>query len=334
MKRLHQQGSRQIAVEEVPVPVPGPGEVLVKTAISALCGSEMGTYRNGGRAGNLGHEAAGVVEALGDGVATLQAGQRVGVSAIAGCGECDECHAGRYTWCDRLRFFCDMHAEYFVIPALACHRLPDDVPWDTGVLITGDGLGVPYHTSTRLRSPEIGTVAVFGLGPIGLGEVLVQIGQGRRVLGVDRSPERLALAEKMGAEVVAASEGVDVPARVRALTGGKGADACIEAAGVPATVRACFASVRRGGIVVFNGEQPALELSPSDDFIRRDITAFGSWFYHFNEYPAMLALAREGLPVASLITHRFPIEQGAEAFRVMDAGISGKVALLYSAAVA
>jgi propanol-preferring alcohol dehydrogenase len=112
------------------------------------------------------------------------------------------------------------------------------------------------------------------------------------------------------------------------LTDGVGADVCIEAAGVPATVKQCFAAVRTGGYVLFNGEQPTVELSPSNDFIRRDITAIGSWFYHFGEYPQMLALHRAGCPIGSLITHRFPLERANEAYRMME-GKSGKILLDY-----
>lgn len=330
MKIVNQAGNAQIVLEERPRPEPGPGEVLIRTAVSAVCGSEMSGYRKAGYpTGNMGHEGAGTVVELGPGVETLEIGQRVGVSAIAGCGRCAYCRKGQYTWCPDYKFYDNMHAEYFVIPALACHSLPDDVPWDVGVLITGDGLGVPYHTSTKIQDNDIRSVAVFGLGPVGLGNVMLQTYLGRQVIGIDRSPVRLELARKLGAvHTIPADEGTDVVSAVRALTDGCGADVCIEAAGVPATAKQCFAAVRTAGCVVFNGEQPAVELSPSEDFIRRDITAIGSWFYHFREYAEMLALYRQGLPVRSLITHRFPLEQAANAFRVME-GQSGKVLLEY-----
>ena len=325
MKIVHQQGSSKIAVVDVPQPQPGPGEVLVKIIVSALCGSEMGTYRKDGLSyGNVGHEAAGIVEELGSGVTDLRCGQRVGLSAIVGCGQCGECQHGRYTWCDQRNFIGNMHAEYIAVPAMACQHIPDDVPWDVATLIACDGLGVPYHTSTKLRHLDAKTIAVFGLGPVGLATILLQKYLGKTVVGVDRSHVRLDLAKKMGATVIAADEGVDVPAAIRDLTGGRGADICIEAAGVPATVRACFASVRKGGTVVFNGEQPAVELSPSEDFIRRDITALGSWYYHFCEFPEMLALYRKGLDVGSLVTHRLPITAAPEAYRIMAEGKSGQ----------
>lgn len=330
MKIIQQLGSRQTVVANAPRPTPATGQVLIRTAMSALCGSEMHTYRGAGDGkGNFGHEAAGVVEELGEGVTHLEVGQRVGVSAIAGCGNCENCAQGRYTWCANYSFFASMHAEYFVIPALACHILPDDVPWDIGVLITGDGLGVPVHTAHKIaRYPE-GVVAVFGLGPIGLGNVLLQRHLGRQILAVDRAEYRLELAARLGATPIAAADGVNVPSRIRDLTGGGGAGVCIEAAGSRVTARLCFNSCRTAGLVVFNGEQPLVELSPSEDFIRRDITAVGSWYYHFHEYTEMLDLFRSGLPISQLITHHFPADDAAEAFRIMDNGLSGKIMLQY-----
>jgi len=331
MKSLQMQGAGVVTCVDLPDPQPAPGEVLIATRVSAICGSEMKTYRGTGKPeGNSGHEAVGIVAQLGAGVTTLQVGQRVGVSAISGCGHCPECAQGRYTWCPAWKFYGNMHAEKFVIAANACHPLPDDVDWDVGVLITGDGFGVPYHTSLKLRDPAIATVAIFGAGPIGLGNLLMQRYLGRTVIAVDISPTRLELAAELGAQhVINAAESNDVIAAIRALTGGRGADLCIEAAGRPETAKQCFAAVRIAGTVVFNGEQPALPLSPSEDFIRRDITALGSWYYHFNEYPAMLDLYRQGLPIGSLITHRFPLDQAAEAFRLMAAGATGKVLLTY-----
>lgn len=324
-------GNSTIHVIGQPAPTPGPGQVLVETAVSALCGSELHGYRGSGRAeGNSGHEAAGTVVALGEGVTTLQVGQRVGLCAVVGCGHCDQCAAGRYTWCSNYRVHSDMHAEQIVIPARGCHPLPDNVSWQAGVLLSGDGLGVPYHTGTRLTDPGIKTVAIFGVGPIGLGNTLVQSFYGRTVIAVDISAPRLDYAAELGAAHVVDASVDDPVAQIRELTGGRGADVCIEAAGRPETLKQCFAAVRTQGTVVMNGEQPGVELSPSQDFIRRDITAFGSWFYHYGEFPSMLALYRQGLPVEKLITHTFPGREGDRAFAEFAAGRTGKVLLEWS----
>ncbi|MFN8443466.1 MAG: zinc-binding dehydrogenase [Caldilineaceae bacterium] len=331
MKSSRMKGDSKVICIEEEAPVPGAGEVVIETRISALCGSEMKTYRGKGQAlGNPGHEAAGVVVQLGEGVDTLQVGQRVGVSAISGCGHCEYCAKGQYTWCPNRKFYGNMHAERFLTAANTCHLLPDDLSWEVGVLVTGDGFGVPYHTSLKLRDPKIQTIAIFGMGPIGLGNLLMQRYLGREVIAVDISAQRLELAEELGAtQIVRVREGSDVVAEIRRLTQDKGADACIEAVGRPETAKQCFSAVRTAGTVVFNGEQTAVELSPSEDFIRRDITAVGSWYYHFNEYPEMLALYRAGLPIDKLITHHIPLADIGEGYRLMDAGQTGKVLIHY-----
>lgn len=330
MKQLRLSGGSSVAVVEVPRPEPRPGEVLVRTAVSALCGSEMSTYRGEGKAeGNTGHEAAGTVDGVGEGVTSPAPGARVGLSAISGCGRCEECANGRYTWCADRAFHGSMHAEWIALPARACHVLPDDVPWDTGVLISGDALGVPYHAASKLDGHRVDSVAVFGAGPIGLGHVLLHAHLGRKVLAVDPAAARLAHARDLGAAAVLDPEGTeDVPSAVRDLAGGA-PDVCIEAAGRPDAVGLCFATVRTGGVVVLTGEQPAVALSPSEDFIRRDVWAVGAWYYHFTEFQQMLALYRSGLAVDRLITHRFPFEQAGAAYQVMDDRVSGKVLLQY-----
>lgn len=224
-----------------------------------------------------------------------------------------------------------MHAESFVVPAQACHVIPDDVPWDVAVLISGDALGVPYHSARKIASVAANDdVAVFGLRPIGLGAVRLQHFLGRRVIGVDVSAARLELARRLGAAaVIDASTVSDVPGKIHEIAGGRGAAVCIEAAGAAATARQCFAAVRKGGTVLFNGEQSTLELSPSEDLIRRDITAVGSWYYHFHEFADMLALYRRGLNVTAMVTHRYRLDQIGDGYVAMAGGQSGKVIIEY-----
>jgi len=328
MKSVRMAGNGAIQIVEVPEPSPGPNDVVVQTAASALCGSELRAYRGAGQErGNSGHEAAGTVLAVGPGVTRVRPGQRVGISAVFGCGECVYCARGQYTWCARKGFQGSMHAEKFLSHERACHVLPEDVSWDAGVLLSGDGFGVPYHSSTKIAAADIRTVAVFGAGPIGLGSILLQSWLGRKVLAIDVVPYRLELAKKLGASHAVQADAGDVVDAVLKWTQGVGVDAAIEAAGRPATAKQCFRVVRPGGHVVFNGEQPAVELSPSEDFIRRDITASGAWYYHFSEFGAMLALARQGLRIEELVTHRFPLGEAEKAFHLFSSGQTGKVIL-------
>ena len=330
MRRLRICGKGHVEIETVPDPSPASGEVLIQTAVSAICGSELHEYRNDGLpAGNGGHEAVGTVVALGKGVSGLEPGQRVGVSAIAGCGKCGECAKGRYTWCKQWRFYGNMHAERFVAAALACHRLPDDIAWDAGALITGDGLGVPYHTAAKLAADPGKTVAVFGAGPIGLGNILMQKHMGREVIAIDISAVRIEHARRMGASVALNPQQSDVVGEIRARSGGEGADICMECAGRKETLLQCLEAVRTGGTVMLNGEQGALPLSPSDHFIRRDISVRGAWFYHFSEFSEMLRLVRNGLDAAALISDRYPFANAQEAYAKFARGETAKVILEY-----
>ena len=330
MRSFELSGNCEIKFIELPDPVPGPGEVVIKTAASAICGSEMGSYRNAGRkGGNQGHEAVGVVAALGPGVSQLKPGQRVGVSPVAGCGDpaCEICNAGRYTWCPNRKGYSSMHQEKFLAAANACRPLPDDLPWDIAVLISGDGLGVPYHTSLKIPA-DTRTIAVFGAGPIGLGNILLQKYYHRTVIAVDVSPFRLEQARKLGADHVFNPTECDAVKEIIKVTNG-GADVCIEAAGRPETALNCFDAVRTAGLVIFNGEQPEVALSPSSHFIRRDIWAVGAWFYHFCEFDDMLKLWRDGLDVASLISDHRKYADAPAAYRDFAAGKTAKVILEY-----
>ncbi|MEW6750139.1 MAG: zinc-binding dehydrogenase [Candidatus Latescibacterota bacterium] len=330
MRTLKLDGGGQARLVEAPEPVPSLGEVVIRTRLSALCGSELHGYRGQGMtAGNSGHEGMGIVQAVGPGVSRVKLGQRVGVSAIAGCGrpECAACRQGQSTWCPDRRFYGSMHAEAFLTAETACLPLPEDVSDPVGVLLSGDGLGVPYHSSRKIAGEDVRTVAVFGLGPIGLGHVLLQAHLGRRVIGIDRVPQRLQLAAQLGAVQTVDACKLDPIAAIVGLTGGRGVDVAIEAAGVPATVQQCFGAVRTAGTVVLNGEQGPVELSPSEDFIRRDVRAVGSWFYHVGEFPEMLRLYREGLPAARLVTHVLPFEEAPQAFALFASGQTGKVML-------
>jgi propanol-preferring alcohol dehydrogenase len=116
---------------------------------------------------------------------------------------------------------------------------------------------------------------------------------------------------------------------VRALTWGEGADAALECAGRPETLRMALKSVRPGGFVAAVGENREVTLHIGEDLIRPDLTLFGSWYYHFCEYPALLQAYRQGLQAERLVTHRFPLEEAPEAYHRFAAGETAKTVLLY-----
>lgn len=320
-------GNSRVAVETFPDPTPRKGEVLIRIQASALCGSELHGYR-GSEASpfNGGHEAMGVVVEERD-TNKFTVGDRVGIHAVWGCNACRWCREGRYTYCDARRGTPGTHAELLAAPEHVLVSLDADIPDDAGVLLSGDSMGVPYHLNTHLDTHAGEVVCVIGVGPIGLGNVLLQSFLGATVIAIDVNDYRLHLARELGAtHAINAATGDAVDA-VRGVTEGNLADKCIECAARPETVKLALRLVGKSGKVAIVGEQGDVPVHISEDLIRRDITLLGSWFYHYCEFPAMVDIYRRGLRVEKLITHHFPLSEAASAFADFAAGRTGKVVL-------
>lgn len=327
MRGLRLLGSSQVEVVELPQPQPGESEVLIRVTTSALCGSELKAYRAPqAQVSNQGHEAIGVVVEA-DKARTFKPGERVGIHAVWGCGRCRWCAAGRYTFCDQRRQSPAMHVEWLSAPEHVLLPIDNDISDGAGVLLSGDGLGVPYHVSTRLNTRGGDVVCVIGAGPIGLGNTLVQSFLGAEVIVVDTNSYRLELAQALGARHVIDPNRVDPVEAAVELTRGNLANKCIECVGLPQTFQLALRLVGKAGTVMCVGEQPEVTLNVSRDLIRRDITLMGSWYYHYCEYPFMVDLYRRGLEVEKLITHRYPVSDGARAFQEFASGRTGKVLL-------
>lgn len=321
-------GNEQVRVREYPDPIPTEDELLIEIRASGICGSELHAYRgNREHPFNSGHEVTGVVLDPGRSRRFRQ-GDRVGVHAVWGCGECRWCVEGKYTYCDRRRGCPGSHAEQMRAPEHVLLRLPDDVPFDVGVLLTGDGLGVPVHVARRLGTRGGEVVCILGAGPIGLGNTLVQSFLGAEVIVLDVNTYRLELARQCGARHVLNPRDTDVVEAVREVTAGRLADKCIEAVGKAETLRLALSLVGKGGIVVAVGEQGEVPIPIGEGLIRSDVTLAGSWFYHYSEYPFILDLYRRGLDATRLITHRFPLREAATAFQAFAEGRTGKVILV------
>jgi len=219
------------------------------------------------------------------------------------------------------------HAELIAAPDHVCLKLPDDVPFDVGVLLAGDGIGVPYHVSRRLSTKGGDVVCVIGVGPIGLGNTMMQAFLGGEVIAIDINDYRLSLAKELGATHTINPQNFDPVEVVGDITNGMFADKCIEAVGRPETVKLALKLVGKAGIVMAVGEQGDVPVNIGGDLIRRDITLMGSWFYHYAEYPEMVDLYHRGLPVAKMITDHFPLTEAQAAFTKFANGQAGKVML-------
>ncbi|HEX5525321.1 MAG TPA: zinc-dependent alcohol dehydrogenase [Pedococcus sp.] len=258
MRALTWQGKEKVSVETVPDPVISqPTDAIIKVTSTAICGSDLHLYSVLGpylhQGDILGHEAMGTVEEVGAEVAHIKAGDRVVVPFNISCGSCWMCSRGLFAQCETtqnrkqgkgasLFGYTELYgsvpggqAEYLRVPQahFGPIRVPDGVP-DERFLYLSDILPTAWQAVAYADVPEEGTLAVFGLGPVGQLCSRIGVHQGRRVVGVDRVPERLELARKYGVETVDLSEHDNVAEVVLELTGGRGADGVVDAVGMEA----------------------------------------------------------------------------------------------------
>lgn len=336
MHRLRLLGDRQAVVEEVAVPQPSDDDVMVRVEASALCGSDLhGLYRPaGGLAFTPGHEFAGEVVAVAR-PTRVRLGDRVSLYATPGCGRCRLCRMGAPVYCPdghntlgSLRDGGD--AAYALVPERACLPLPDDVSYEVGALI-GDGVGTPYHALRKAGGVRAGqTLGVFGLGPIGLGAVLLGAYFGATVIGIDVNATRLALARDLGATHTLDPRDGDPVAALRALTEGRGLDVAMECAGSATTLGYALDATGQFGHVALVGGTTEATINPAAQSLARELTMTGSVYYHITEYDDIVHLLARGLHPERMVTHRFPLADGPDAFKLFDTGTAAKVVLFPS----
>jgi len=258
-------GKEHLQVEPVAVPKIDTGDILVRVKVALTCGTDVKVFRRGYHARMIvppavfGHELAGDIVAVGDGVANFSVGQRVVAANSAPCEECYFCKRGLQNLCEDLLFNNGAYAEYIRIPARIVERntylIPKHVGYHDAALVEPLACVVRGLEET---APQPGdTVAVIGLGPIGLMFVKLAKLYGCRVIAVGRRKTQLDRAAALGAdELIVGADSLNPVAQVRDLTRGRGADVAIEAVGKPQTWEWAVNMVRRGGIVNFFGGCP------------------------------------------------------------------------------
>jgi alcohol dehydrogenase, propanol-preferring len=325
--RFYQAG-HPLLLEEVPKPLPGPGEVLVRVKACGICGSDIhivyeGITPTAFQPIILGHEFSGEIAGLGEGVEGWQVGDRVAVNCIVSCGRCPHCLAGREQICQHRRLL-GIHlngglAEYAVVPTGSLVRLTAGLPFDQGAILT-DAVATPYHALTRrgkLASGE--SVAIFGCGGLGLHAVqLARIQGARRIIAVDVSEQALERAHDRGADRVCRADREDPVAFIQKATDGAGADLSLECVGDQRTIAWAVAGLRIGGraVIVGLGSEPIVTQPPTE-FVRREIDLLGSYAFTTREIGELVALVGSGkLDLAASISKRISLEeinQGLEA---------------------
>ena len=251
--------NKPLVIDEVPTPVPGPNEILVKVAACGACHTDLHYVDHGTPTFKkppiiLGHEASGIVAAVGGDVGEWSEGDRVLLSTIFSCGTCAACRDGRDNVCENQLMLGNSvdgaYAEFVLAPEHSAFSLPEEIPLEEGAIIA-DATTTPYHAvANRGRVNPGDNVVVFGSGGIGVNVVQMAAVLGAKVVAVDLSEEKLEWARKLGAaETINPSGEERIDKRIRKLTGG-GADVAFECIGLPETQEQAFASTRNGGRLV------------------------------------------------------------------------------------
>ena len=252
-------GKEELRIESVEVPKISAGDVLVRVRAALTCGTDVKVFRRGYHARMIrppalfGHELAGDIVQVGEGVTKFQVGQRVVAANSAPCGKCFYCERNQENLCEDLLFNNGAYAEYIRIPARIVekntHLIPAHVSYQDAALIEPLACVMRGLEETGVRPGD--TVAVIGLGPIGM--MFVRMAKAvykARVIAIGRRQSQLDRAASMGAdELVLNDDGADVITPVKNLTGGRGADVVIEAVGLPEVWQLALQLLRRGGTI-------------------------------------------------------------------------------------
>ena len=321
--------NRDVRLQELPRPKIGPGEILVKVIASGICGSDvMEWYRMRKAPLVLGHEIAGEIVEIGEGVGRYKIGDRVFVSHHIPCNTCHYCLMGYHTACETLHttnYDPGGFAEYIRVPKLNVDRgvflLPDELSFEDGVFIEPLACVVRGQRVANLQAGQ--SVLIMGSGISGLLHLLLArtLGAGR-IMATDVSEYRLQTAKAFGADAVLhAAE--DMPESVRRINKGRLADLVIVCAGAPAAFRQALKAVDRGGTVLcFATTEPDVELSvPLNEFWRNEIKLMPSYGNSPLDATVAIELIRSGrVPVGKMITHRLPLDKTGYGFRLVAEG--------------
>jgi L-iditol 2-dehydrogenase len=321
-------GIRKMEIREVPMPTAKSGQVVVKLEYVGICGSDVHYYEHG-RIGSaivngdfiLGHECAGVVTALGDGVRGLAVGDRVALEPGATCGECEYCKTGRYNLCPDVVFLATPPVQgcfenYIAFPANLAFKLPDNISTKEGALVEPLAVGLE---AAKTGGVTLGnSVTILGAGCIGLVSMLASKAFGAAdVTVVDVIEKRLEKALELGATRVINAAKQDVEKEIMQATGGLGTDIVMETAGSVKTTQQAPFLVKRGGTLVLVGMPPEDIIAFNFAKLMGQVADIRTIFRYKNLYPtAIKALASGTIDVSGIVTHEYAFEDIAEAFRV------------------
>jgi alcohol dehydrogenase, propanol-preferring len=320
---VFQGTGRPLVVGEVPRPVPGPGDALVKVAACGFCHTDLHYLDHAVPTAKappliLGHEISGVVEEMGPGGPGRSVGDRVLVPSVLPCGNCEYCRAGRGNICPYLQMpgnhIDGGFAEYVRVPARDLVPVPTDLDLARSAVIA-DALTTPFHAVVHRARVQSGEwVVVVGCGGVGINAVQFAVAAGANVIAVDLGEEKRETARRLGAcETLDPAEYPDLGREVRRRSGG-GADVALEVVGKPETVTLALSTLRRGGRLCVVGYSDAVVPIPLNRLMFFEYTIVGSLGCRPVDYPRVIEMVRKGtVSLDAVVTGTLPLDRIGEA---------------------
>jgi alcohol dehydrogenase len=344
----------KVEMMDMPIPIPGPGEMVLKTTMSTVCGTDMhfldeiptealpalyptlAAFLAGLPGLPMGHEGVGTVHAIGEGVTRFQPGDRVIASCLVGCGQCVQCMTGDYSICTGGgRILVGTQGEYFHVPFADVNatKVPDEITDEQAILAT-DIMSTGFAALERAEMKIGDSVAIFAQGPVGLCATAGARARGAGlIITVESIPERMEASKRFGANVVINPQDKDPVLEILSLTGGQGVDVAVEAVGLQATFDGATRVARRGGTISgvgVYGMLPQLNMATTvASFLHRKLVTTLCPSGH-DRMTHLLDIIKYGnVDLSPLFTHRMKLSQAPEAYDLFRSKREGvlKIAL-------
>lgn len=326
MKAAYVTDIKTVTIQEIERPAIAENEVLIKVATAGVCGSDLhlfqGTHAFRKAPAILGHEVAGEIVEIGDQVTRFNIGDRVTVEPHIGCGTCEYCCEGRVNLCTGKSApgtpsWIGTFVEYFPAPEKTVYKLGDTVSYALGTMV--EPLAVAIHALRRIQVKEKDCLVILGSGTIGLLALIAARAFGyRKVVCTDTMGFNLDMAKKLGAALALHPLEEDVAARVKEITGQRGADAALIAAGAPNIIDQASACVKKRGevglVAMITKEIPVYTYS----FVFNEQSLFGCMTYETRDFEEALEMINNGLDLNPLITQVLPLAKSQEALDLLS----------------
>lgn len=346
MKGAMLPGNSTTVLKEFPIPQPGHGEVLIKMKSSTICGSDirciyhehLGKGPEGYQPGMIaGHEPCGQIVECGAGCRRFKNGDRVIIYHISGCGVCNDCRRGYMISCTSEKYRRAYGwqrdggmAEYLLAEEKDLVFLPDELTYSDGAQVAC-GFGTVYEGLEKIGLCGNDAVLITGLGPVGLATAMLCKAMGAtKIIGIEAIPERINIAQGLDMFDAVLAAGAENVKQVKELTGGMGVEKSVDCSAHDKARLTCIQAARKWGKIVFIGEGGTVAFQPSPDIIHDQKTIYGSWVTNIWRMEELVErLVRWNIHPEQLITHRFALENVADAYALMASGKCGKVAVCF-----